>query len=536
MQHRALAGVALALLACMATFMVVSYTAETPMLEEVEMTADMLKAKAKAKQEKGYALGMGKTDTLHNLINLKSYCVGTWDSARIALRRAKHGKYGAIIEFIVKYGQEGSGIDQGGRKAKSGMNIVSEYAQILGRLHAKFKSGINRYVLDEFNQHVVHGNGALYLKSNIRTMLGNLGGQLIVLRFKAFGLTSRPALLAELALKLPRYLLTRGHISKTFKGADAYAAAALLQSKYGGHYTSFYQRELNKVQRRMRQQFDVVAKAAYGAEAASFEAAYRANRKAFFEHLRVQSKAGRDAAVKKSAALAWRPPSLKVIKARAAKAAAAWLKKYQHLVKKGGAAKLIEEIADETSGVKLYITTSDVLNAQSAMRPKITFIGKKGSITGRIRAVGARGVTTVQHFATEKAIGKLKQVIIDNTAGKADESWTCSHLRLRVGGKNQRVISMMDKYSHQFTVKKNKVELHVNKSLKKRVRYVKPGCVKFQATNGCSWKGKHSRSDDKTCTQEIDGNLSGFCKCDQGPMMKVNCGHDTFTCDEMCQQ
>jgi len=240
--------------------------------------------------------------------------------------------------------------------------------------------------------------------------------------------------------------------------------------------------------------------------------------------------------VKKSNNLPWTPPPLKVIKARAVKAAAAWLKKYQHLVKKGGAAKLVEEIADETSGVKLFITTSSVLNAQSAMRPKITFIGTKGHITGTIRAVGARGVTAIQHFPTQKAIGKIKKVIIDNSGGKRDESWTCEHLRLRVGGKNERIVSMMTKYSHQFTVKKNKVELQVNKKLKAKNRYVKPGCIKFQATNGCSWKGKHSSSDDKTCTQEIDGNLSGFCKCDQGPMMKVDCGHDTFTCDEMCQQ
>jgi len=540
MQHRALCGVALGIIACLATFMVLSQTTETPMLEEVDdaMMSDAMieAAKKEAKKEKGYELGMGKTDTLHNLINLKAYCVGAWDSARIALRRAKHGKYGALIEFLVFYGQEGSGIDQGGRKAKSGMNIVSEYAQILGRLHAKYKRGVNRYILDQFNEHIVHGNGGLYLKSNIRTMLGNKGGQLIALRYQAFGLTARPSLLAELALKLPRYLLYRGHISKNFKGADAYAAAALLQSKYNGHYTSFYQRELNKVQRHMRQQFDVVAKAAYGAENQAFEAAYRANRKAFFKHLQVQSSAGRNAAVKKSAQLPWKPPSLKVIKARAVKAAAAWLKKYQHLVKKGGAAKLVEEIADETSGVKLFITTSQRLNAQSAMRPTIKFIGTKGHITGKLRAVGARGVTTVQHFPTQKAIGHIKKVIIDNTKGKKGESWVCDTLKLRIGGKNTRVISMRGKFARQFTVKNNVVELHVNKAKAEAVRYVKPGCIKFQATSGCNWKGKNQNSDNKRCTEEIDGNLSGFCKCDQGPMMKVNCGHDTFTCDEMCQQ
>jgi len=518
-------NVALAVVACVATFMVLSLS-ESPEVIESTMTK---------KEANGFVLGVGKTDTLHNLINLKSYCIGAWDSARIALRRAKHGKYGALIEFIIFYGQEGSGIDQGGRKGKIDLNIVSEYAQILGKLHAKYKMGVNRYVLDQFNEHVVHGNGGIYLKSNIRTMLGNKIGQMIVLRYQAFGLTSRPRLLTELAVKLPRYLLYRGHVSKNFKGADAYAAAALLQSKYGGHYTSFYQRELAKVQRRMRQQFDVVAKAAYGAEVKSFEKAYTANRKAFFNHLQVQPPAGVAGAKKKSKQLVWRPPSLKVIKKRAQKAAAAWLKKYKQHIKKGGVSKLVEEIADETSGVKLYITTGMRLNAQSAMRPKITFVGTHGTTHGKLRAVGARGVTFVQHFPTSKALGKIKTVILDNTAGKKGESWTCSSLKLRIGGKNSQVVSMTAK-SPTFTLRHKTIELHVNKKLKRSTRYIKPGCVKFHATSGCKWNGSHQPSDDKTCTEEIDGNLSGFCKCDQGPMMKVNCGHGGFTCDEMCQQ
>jgi len=519
-------GMALAVAACVATFMVVSLS-ETPEFMESTMTK---------KEANGLMLGVGKTDTLHNLINLKSYCIGAWDDARIAMKRAKHGKYGALIEFLVLYGQEGSGIDQGGRKAKADLNIVSEYAQLLGQLRAKYKMGVNRYILDQFNEHVVHGSGAIYLKSNIRTMLGNKGGQLIALRYQAFGLTSRPSLLAELAIKLPRYLLYRGHVSKNFKGADAYAAAALLQSKYSGHYTSFYQRELAKVQRRMRQEFDVVAKAAYGAEVKSFEAAYSANRKAFFKHLQVQPPAGVSGAKKKSKQLTWQPPSLKTIKKRAQKAAAAWLKSYQHHVKKGGVSKLVEEIADETSGVKLFITTAMRLNAQSAMRPKITFIGSRGSTHGKLRAVGARGVTFVQHFPTPKALGKIQKVIIDNSGGKKGESWTCSKLKLRVGGKNSRVVSMTTGLSSVFTVRTNKIELHVNKKLRSSTRYIKPGCIKFQATNGCKWNGSHEASNDQSCTEEIDGNLSGFCKCDQGPMMKVNCGHGGFTCDEMCQQ
>jgi len=65
---------------------------------------------------------------------------------------------------------------------------------------------------------------------------------------------------------------------------------------------------------------------------------------------------------------------LKKIKARAKKNAAAWFKKYQVALKKGGVQKLVDDIADETSGVKLFITTGMKFDAQSTMRPKITFV------------------------------------------------------------------------------------------------------------------------------------------------------------------
>jgi len=295
---------------------------------------------------------------------------------------------------------------------------------------------------------------------------------------------------------------------------------------------------LAKVQRHMRQQFDVVAKAAYGAEVKSFEAAYRADRKAYFNHINVQTPAGVVGAKNKAATQPWHPPSLKKIKARAKKNAAAWFKKYQVALKKGGVQKLVDDIADETSGVKLFITTGMKFDAQSTMRPKITFVGTTGRVSGRLRAVGARGVTTVQHFPTRKAIGRLREVIIDNTgAKKKGQSWYCSRLKLRVGGKNAKMIVMRgDSALGDFVVRHNNVVLRPHKGIAKKVKYVKPGCIKFKATQGCKWNGRRQRSSDVTCTEEVDGNRSGSCQCDQGPMMKVNCGHARFTCDEMCRQ
>merc|ERR1711939_649345 len=109
--RRAIAAALIAALVCVATIAVLSYTDSA--LPDEGIIAE--------------SAGKPKLDVLKNIIKLKAYCLSAWDDARLVANQYS-GKYSAITDFTLMYGQEGGGVSRGGRTEGVG-NIVTEYAQ-----------------------------------------------------------------------------------------------------------------------------------------------------------------------------------------------------------------------------------------------------------------------------------------------------------------------------------------------------------------------------------------------------------------------
>merc|ERR1711998_751818 len=77
--------------------------------------------------------------------------------------------------------------------------------------------------------------------------------------------------------KYSKFLTFKAHVEAKAKNADVVAATLFLQSKSFGHYEGFLQREIAKVEKRMRSEFNFVAKAAFDAEEDAFQKSYQEN-------------------------------------------------------------------------------------------------------------------------------------------------------------------------------------------------------------------------------------------------------------------
>lgn len=486
-------------------------------------------------------LAPGDVDVLGNLIKLKAYSLSAWDDARIIVSQHS-GKYSAILDFVQAYGEAGGGVKRGGRSAEfQGGNIVTEYGLVMASLMTKYSRGVNAYVLKSLDHAVRHDpNGAVHLNTKMK-VIGNGGkdghkiGAAAFLRTKALGLEDSPQIVTEISAKYADYLHFKALVSAAATDADALAATMFLQSKSHGHYQSFLQREIAKVQRRMRHDYDVVAKAAFGSAREAFTKAYNDDRKAFFEHIQVMTPAAAEAADKAVSKMDWVPPTMEEMIAIADKQKKEFMEQYKAKVPDTG--KLLKKLMEHVGGVKLFISTSGVTNAQSTMKPKVEFIGKTGHLEAEIRAVPGQLNTFVQHFPAQEPIGDIQKVVLTGTG--ADESWSCNSVKVRVGGKDAPVVTFKptNTKAEAFWLKSGEtIELVVDSHKAEKDEYTKKGCLAFRATAECDANGVRTPEEDMGCTDDVDSMHSGFCKCDSGDVAKVDCGHDTFTCDEMCSE
>jgi hypothetical protein len=515
---------ALAILACLATFAVLSY--------ENNSAVEFVNLESKAP---------GDVDVLHNLIMLKSYCLAAWDDARIMISQ-NSGKYSVILDFVQAYGEAGGGVDRGGRAATvQGGNIVSEYGHVVAAMMSKYPRGINAYVMKSIDQAVRHdANGAVHLDTRLHVIgaggkNGHRIGAAAYLRTKATGLRDQPLIVADIAAKYADFLHFKALQESAAHDADALAATMFLESKSHGHYQSFLQREMAKVARHMRRDFNFVAKSAFGDARKAYKSDYEADRKAFFQHVQVMTPAANKGAQKAIEKLDWTPPNMEEMEKIADQKKEEFMKAYKAKVPDTGA--LLKDIIESTGGVKVYISTSGVTDAQSTMKPGIKFIGKDGEINGVLRAVPGKENTFVQHFPAKLAIGDVTQVVLTGTGDK--EKWNCAGIKVRSGSKDAAVISFKPSETKQanFWVKSGEeVTMVVDENKSKAHKFTKKGCLAFRATAECDANGVRTPEEDMGCTDEVDSMHSGFCKCDSGDVAKVDCGHDTFTCDEMCSE
>lgn len=66
---------------------------------------------------------------------------------------------------------------------------------------------------------------------------------------------------------------------------------------------------------------------------------------------------------------------------------------------------------------------------------------------------------------------------------------------------------------------------------------VRPGsaCVSWRQTGGCSATGPREPSNDKSCDARIESGWSGYCECEGGGRVGLDCNHSRGTCAQACR-
>jgi len=513
---RAVSSAALAAVCCFAVLAVVQYKGEYIKVSGDDAAPEL--------------------NVLKNIIDAKAYCLAAYDSSNVMIRN--HPNLAAIADFVHNYGIDGGGDDVNGRKAHVD-NIVTEYAHIMGALKAKYGHGVNMYILDHIDKAIRQNpEGLVNLKLDMSSLggggnSGRVFGHMAYINYEAIGLTDMPSIVTELATKYSKFLTFKSMVDKQAENADVVAATMFLQSKSFGHYTGFLQREVAKVEKKMRELHNFVAKSSFDAEQSAFEESYNKNRQEFFDHVAVQAPAAMAASETASAQYPWNPPTVEELKAKAQEAAKKFMADFQK--SHGDPSSLLRRITEEVGGVKLFITTGTVTDATSTMKPSITIKGKNSELTKEIRAVPAAGSMMVQHLPAKEAIGDIKSVILTGTG--AGLKWNVAGLKIRSGGVDANIHSFTTGKPETFWLKSGEtVELFPVATPEAQVGdTVANHCQGFKATMQCDGKGTRDKESDKTCGEDIDSSLSGFCQCASGAAKSVDCGHDTFSCEEICK-
>jgi len=479
-----------------------------------------------------------KVDVLANIVALKAYCVGAWDDARLIFEQ--QGRAASIVEFVNYFGQHGGGVDKNGLKGHV-ENIVTEYADIMAKIQTKYGDeeggGVNLYILKDLD-HAVRTNpkGVLFEKKGASALdgggdNGRTIGHLVLFDHEALGLESRPRILVRMAVPFNKFLAAKAKAREMANNADALAATLFLSSKSMGQYKSFLTREVAKVQARMRQEFNIVAKTGFKAAKRAFKDAYNADRVAFFKQASVQATASREASDGASKKYNWSPPTYKEMKKIADTNAKEFMKKFAK--KMVDPSKLIKELIEEAGGIKLFVSSTGLANAGSTMKPRIKFIGSKADAEDTVRVVPGPSSTFVQHFKLAEPVGKVTKIVLIGTG--TNEAWNGQKVRIRVGSKDAEITPFTCGKADSFWLKSgDSIECSADEDAVAREQYNKAQCQGWKQTHGCSGSGKRKTEDDKLCTTPIDSSDSGYCECDEGPRATVDCGHDTFTCNEIC--
>jgi len=487
-------------------------------------------------------------NALKNLIDFKSYCISAYPDIRSQMDKVGTKQAGELLHFMARYGEDGR--DNGSGRFHLPANIIVEYSNLLAQFRKRNPFGLLAYLFDKLNDSLLSGKGVLKTQHGgvyvCTTLCGLKYGELVMIDHKALGLTQEPAFVKRIAQLKVDYYTARGRVEPKCVGADVKASGMFLQNKIMGHYQSFFIRQLNKNYAKMAKIFNGIVKISLAAEKKAFVDEYTANRKAVFAQVYKQATAGRTSAQAARDKVAWIPPSIAQMKIAAKKAAAKWLKHYTKRLPKTGAAghnaAIVKKMVDEATGVKFFMYTGLQDNAQSDMKPKVTVVGTQGTIKGQLRSVPGHGEQGSQHIASKMSIGDIKKVII--TGDGSTDGWYCRKIGIRMGPKQSKMIPLtVADNTHLTGFWLNGTQSRVLKpdsyaitASKKKVASDDPhACFGFRATRACNASAARNPTDDKKCTTKIDSSMSGYCECGSGPVSKVDCGHRTFKCVDLCK-
>lgn len=366
------------------------------------------KANLSAKRK---AASASPSSTLQNIIKLKAYSALARDKA---MDMEDSGlKNAGIVPFLVAFGKKTQCKKKNMAKCQRETNVISLYAKLYARFSAKFRHGLPFYLMKKLNKHVIHGKGVVGLWRGTVGMSGYANW--ITLDHDKLGLSTKPFYFKKLAVRFSAYDAAVRKLTATYGDADSLAAAQLLQGKSKREYKSFYAREVAKAKRIQAKYFDHIVKAADTAEATAYATALSTNKHAKLAHAGIQAPAGLQAANYVGSKIQWKFPSYKKLRAKAKTAANAFMKK---LKKKMKSTKAVVKAAQKKSlGVLLTVRTGDWMKSESQQQPKVTFIGTRGNLQGRLRAVPPQGQTFTQTFSTPHVLGKLKAIRLEAAGG-----------------------------------------------------------------------------------------------------------------------
>jgi len=369
-----------------------------------EVEEDPLLAKAAESGVTGKAVD---ADKIHkHIVELKAYCVGVQEKV---LDMFEH-QSASIVPFILAFGKD----------AKN-ENIILEYAQTYAKLEEEWTSGMGMYILKHMNKAMLAGDGVL-------TMLGRE----YVFDYIALGFTHLPRYLKGLTVSITNYRYKLDEIEKLADNAEAKAAAKFLKDKQNSAYMAFVERAQAKADADGVSPYRNVYDAAVKAEYAAYLHAVSVVPENHRMHAAVQMPAGYAAAVATRAANndRKRKTTDEEIQKEAADAAKWFIKT---LTKNTAtSAGLIANLEQEALGVTLKLTTSEKLDAESAMEPTVKIVGSQGEVTAQIFAVPLPGETLLQQIPSEHPIGEIQSITITADLLSKDP-WQCKQLSARVG-------------------------------------------------------------------------------------------------------
>jgi len=342
-----------------------------------------------------------------HIVDLKAYSAAALSKAR-KLKSGKggssSGKKSSLVAFIVKFGSDVKNPD-----------LVSEYANTIGHLRARFNIGLGAYLLDSLNAAILTGKGVVIVKD------GGARGTFAMFNHSRLGLQSTPDYFRLLKVRLSAYLAVQTKLKAGY-GKDA-LKNWLLKAEKGSYHTF-----LAKITAKWRRlQFLQNVKEEAGAKwsedkAWKYARAHGKDAQAQLNPMPPAGAAGGATVRKKSN---FYMPSYAALKKQAMKLAV----KYMNSLRKSSTAEVISAIEAKLEGVKLKFSTSAHNKAGSDQSPKVKITGTRGTITGLLKALPLRG-KTMEQTLTGKSIGNIISIELQSSS---PDAWLCTSMSVRSG-------------------------------------------------------------------------------------------------------
>jgi len=406
---RATIALTLAALAC---FAVISFNGDESVTaaETVHSSADAWKPK-----EKG--------GVIRALVDLKAYCMG---ARHKAIKLQNKAKTSSLIPFIVAFSKYGN------------KDLVTEYAQTVGKLRAQFQTGLGAFLLDRMNENVLTGKKITMLAE--KAPIKNYA----LLDHTRLGLRTRPDYFRTMAIRLSAWA---GAKAKIHSGSGGDAIKAWIKSGNAEVFQMFRAKITSRYLRQRQIQDGKEEAGALVSEKAAFAEGVKkkhGNQQVMQPLPPAGAKGGKYIRDKSG----FKFPSPKQIAKEAMKKTLDYMAKVAK--RDATSQQVVRAIEAKLEGTTIRITTSRHPFSDSTIVPDIELQGDLASIKGKIEALPLEGETLEQTF-TGDSLGQIQHVRL--SIGKTNNPWLCSKFEVQVGTGNPWVIMTPDGFGGELPAK-----------------------------------------------------------------------------------